>query len=92
MGVVLRRRLEDLDVRARDLTLAVASTRQRIAYGHEVLAQLAVINHPGHADQSSHGRKGGGVRDALANAKDIGELNAVARGELKRITGRDIKC
>lgn len=40
MGVVLRRRLEDLDVRARDLTAAVASTRQRIAYGHEVLAQL----------------------------------------------------
>lgn len=40
MGVVLRRRLEDLDVRARDLSVAVGHTRERIAYGHEVLAQL----------------------------------------------------
>jgi len=33
---------------------------------------------------------GGGVRDSLASAKSIGELNAAASAEARRITGRDI--
>lgn len=33
---------------------------------------------------------GGGVRDSLANAKSIGELNDAIAGEAKNITGRDI--
>lgn len=33
---------------------------------------------------------GGGVRDSLANAKTIGELNDAVAAEAKRITGRDI--
>jgi len=43
-------------------------------------------NHPGHADQKSHGRKGG---KGLAGAKDIASLNAAASAEFKRITGRN---
>jgi hypothetical protein len=53
-----------------------------------------VVNHPGHASQQSHGRKRtsgkGTVRDTLAGAESIGQINAAAAAEAKRITGRDI--
>lgn len=57
-----------------------------------LLDELAlVLNHPGHPDQKSHGRHGGGgVRDSLAGAGSIEELNAAATAEARRITGRDI--
>lgn len=58
-----------------------------------VLAEY-ILNHPGHADQKSHGRKKAGgsgeVRDALAGAESINEINAAAMAEAKRITGRHI--
>lgn len=48
-----------------------------------------VFNHPGHSSQKSHGRKGG-VREGLARARSVDELNVAAMAEIKRITGRDI--
>lgn len=63
-----------------------AESRLQVAAAHT----RAVLNHPGHGDQKSHGRKGG-VRDALNDAKSTDELNAAASAEAKRITGRDIE-
>ena len=55
---------------------------------------IELLNHPGHADQKSHGRKKSGgdheVRDALAGAGTIGAISRAAAAEAKRITGRDI--
>lgn len=48
------------------------------------------VKHPGHPDQSVHGRRRGGIRKALANAADIDQLATAASREAKRITGRDI--
>lgn len=50
-----------------------------------------ILDHPGHSSQKSHGRRDGGVREALAGAKSIDELNAAAGAEAKRIAGRDIE-
>lgn len=60
------------------LRVVTARTRERIT------------NHPGHANQKSHGRKGG-VRDALARARTDDEVSDAAEAEAKRITGRDIR-
>lgn len=49
-----------------------------------------ILNHPGHADQKSHGR-GGGVRPALSGHGTAGEVSAAAAAEAKRITGRDVE-
>lgn len=49
-----------------------------------------VAHLPGKHDQSTHGKGGGGVRESLAGAGTIGEINAAASAEAKRITGRDI--
>lgn len=49
-----------------------------------------LLNHPGHADQSSHGRKGGGgldVRESLASAGTARQVADVAVAEARRITG-----
>lgn len=56
-------------------------------------AQLAVVNHPGHADQSSHGRKGrsAGVRGALSGHETAEQVSSAAGAEAKRITGRDVE-
>ena len=59
-------------------------------FAYVALSRERLLNHPGHADQKSHGRKGG-VRSALAGAKSIEELNAAAAAEAKRLTGRDIE-
>jgi len=59
----------------------------------------AIVNHPGHSSQKSHGRKGGdsgktggaGVREALAGHGTAEGVSAAAMAEAKRITGRDIE-
>lgn len=57
---------------------------------------VTVLDHPGHADQSVHGRKRGagdpdsGVRESLAEAKTIGQVNSAVATEAKRITGRNV--
>lgn len=59
-------------------------------FGHVQASRDRILNHKGHADQKSHGRKSG-VRAALKRASTIEELNTAAAGEAKRITGRDIE-
>src|SRR5688572_128754 len=75
-------------------------------FAHVEMSRQRLENHPGHADQSSHGRKKkggggqtppdkaasgtGGVRDAIGGATTTDELNAAAAAEAKRLTGRDI--
>ncbi len=56
---------------------------------------MALFNHPGHADQGSHGRKRGagkpsGVRESLANARTTDEVAGVLRSELRSTMGRDV--
>lgn len=75
---------------SRSPRLLEETARSRVIRAH----WATILNHPGHADQKSHGRKGSGggdsVRDSLARAKDNAAIGAAASAEAKRITGRDI--
>lgn len=70
-------------------------TRAQIVAGR---ALLELLNHPGHADQSSHGRKrrGGGSgqgntpREAFARSKSVAEVEFQLRGRLKKALGRAV--
>jgi hypothetical protein len=59
----------------------------------EAYALLDLLNHPGHSSQKSHGRKGGGagggVREAIANAQSIDEVNAAVANEIRRVSGNE---
>jgi hypothetical protein len=50
-----------------------------------------IENHPGHGSQKSHGRKGADVRDALAEADSIEELNAAISAQSEGITGEALR-
>lgn len=66
--------------------------------GEDVKAR---VKHPGHPDQSVHGRRrkppkpastrrrNDAPRDSLASARNVEEVAATAKAEVKRITGRD---
>lgn len=49
-----------------------------------------LLNHPGHADQKSHGRKGG-VRDSLAKAHTVAEISEVVASEASALTGHPVR-
>ncbi|MGE5828099.1 MAG: hypothetical protein ACM30G_06990 [Micromonosporaceae bacterium] len=72
---------------ARTFTEARDISRAQVLHGSSV---LALLNRQYTRDKDGKFSSTGGVRDSLAGAKTIDDLNAAAMSEARRITGRDI--
>lgn len=61
-------------------------------WAHVTASRQRIFNREYHRDKDGKfASGGGGVRSVLSGAGNIEDLNAAASGEIKRITGRDVK-